>query len=79
MADASKAVGCLWSEAITGLPGCVIMRHECRIVSIYNRKVPIMRTIAWVIILAVIAANEPSQLLRTLLALMSTLMHLIGL
>jgi hypothetical protein len=79
MADASKAVCCLWSEVITGLPGRVIMRHQCRIVSIHHGKVPIMRTIAWVIILAVIAANEPSKLLRTLLALMSTLMHLIGL
>ena len=38
-----------------------------------------MRTIAWVIILAVIAANEPSELWRTLLALLSTLMHRIGL
>jgi hypothetical protein len=55
------------------------MRRQSPIVSIDNGNVPIMRTIAWVIILAVIAANEPAQLLRTLLALMSTLMHLIGL
>ncbi len=79
IASASQAVWRLWSEAMTGLPGCMIMRHQCRIVSIHHRRVPIMRTIAWVIILAVIAANEPSQLLRTILALMSTLMHLIGL
>ena len=37
-----------------------------------------MRTIAWVIILAVIAANEPSHLLRTMVEFISTLIHLIG-
>ena len=67
------------SNAITGLPGCVIMRHPYRIVSIRHRKVPIMRTIAWVIILAVIAANEPCHLLKTIVEFISTLIHFIGL
>lgn len=38
-----------------------------------------MRTLAWVIVLAVIAANEPSQLLRNVAEFISMLVHIIGL
>jgi len=38
-----------------------------------------MRTLAWVIVLAVIAANEPSRLFKIFIEFISTLMHAIGL
>jgi hypothetical protein len=38
-----------------------------------------MRTLAWVIVLAVIAANEPSHLLKIIVEFISTLMHSTGL
>ncbi len=49
-----------------------------RIVSIHNERLPTMRTLAWVIILVVIAANEPAQLLRKIVELISMLIHIIG-
>ncbi len=62
----------------TGLPGCVIMGFPNRIVSIHNERLATMRTLAWVIILVVIAANEPAQLLRKIVQLISMLIHIIG-
>ncbi len=38
-----------------------------------------MRTLAWVIVLVVIAANEPSHLLKIIVEFISTLMHNTGL
>ena len=38
-----------------------------------------MRTLAWVIVLVVIAANEPARLFKIIVDLISTLMHTIGL
>jgi hypothetical protein len=55
------------------------MGHEERIVSIHNERLPTMRTLAWVIVLAVIAANEPSRLLKIIVEFVSTLMHSTGL
>jgi len=63
---------------LTGLPGCVIMGHRYRIVSIHKERLSTMRTLAWVIVLVVIAANEPSHLLKIIVEFISTLMHIIG-
>ena len=38
-----------------------------------------MRTLAWVIVLVVIAANEPFHLLKIFAEFIATLMHAIGL
>jgi hypothetical protein len=38
-----------------------------------------MRTLAWVIVLVVIAANEPARLFKLIVEFISTLMHTIGL
>ena len=64
---------------LTGLPGCVIMGHDYLIVSIHKERLSTMRTVAWVIVLAVIAANEPSHLLKRIAEFISTLIHTIGL
>jgi hypothetical protein len=37
-----------------------------------------MRTLAWVIVLVVIAASEPSHLLTIIVEFISTLMHIVG-
>ena len=62
-----------------GLTGCVIMGHRGRTVTIHKERVPTMRTLAWVIVLVVIAVNEPSRLLKTIVEFISTLMNNIGL
>jgi len=55
------------------------MGRQGRIVTILKESVPTMRTLAWVIVLIVIAANEPSRLLMTIVEFISTLMNNIGL
>ena len=55
------------------------MRHQYRIVSIHEERLSTMRTLARVIVLVVIAANEPSHLLKIFAEFISTLMHTIGL
>ena len=55
------------------------MGHQGRIVTNHKEKVSTMRTLAWVIVLVVIAANEPSRLFKIIVAFISTLMHNIGL
>lgn len=37
-----------------------------------------MRTLAWVIVLVVIAISEPARLFRAIIEYISTLMHVIG-
>jgi hypothetical protein len=37
-----------------------------------------MRTLAWVIVLVVIAAKEPAHLFEQIVKMFSTLIHLIG-
>ena len=37
-----------------------------------------MRTLAWVIVLVVIATNEPARLFKAIVEFISTLMHTIG-
>ena len=64
---------------MAGLPGCVIMRLPRRLLSIHNERVTTMRTLALVIVLVVIAANEPYHLLECAVEFISTLIHLIGL
>ena len=55
------------------------MGHRERTVTIHKERVPTMRTLAWVIVLVVIAVNEPSRLLKTIVEFISTLMNNIGL
>jgi len=55
------------------------MRHQYRIVPVHRERVSIIRTLAWVIVLVVIAANEPSHLLKIITEFISTLMEIIGL
>jgi hypothetical protein len=64
---------------MTGLVGCVIMGHHRRIVIIHKERASTMRTLAWVIVLVVIAANEPARLFTIIVEFISTLMQTIGL
>jgi hypothetical protein len=54
------------------------MGHPNRIVSIHKERLSTMRTLAWVIVLVVIAVNEPFHLLKIFVEVVSTLMHAIG-
>src|SRR4029077_8958340 len=55
------------------------MRHPYRIVSIHRERLSTMRTLAWVIVLVVIAANEPARLFKIIIEFISTQVHTIGL
>jgi len=73
-----------WNVSLVGHPpsglfGCVIMGLHYRIVSIHKERSSTMRTLAWVIVLVVIAVNEPFHLLKIFAEFIATLMHAIGL